>query len=201
MEFLVKSTRAETLKTATLVVTIGEGRKLGEAAKAAGVSPKMVRHYEQTGLLPPAGRTESGYRLYGEREVSVLRFIRQSRRLGFSVPQIAELIGRWGDDRRTSREVKTIALRHLADLDEKLREIAEMKAGLAGLVRACAGDDHAHCAILDNLAAISWVSSAMARPIIRPSRPATATACARSPSYKASTRWAITSVSVWLSNT
>ncbi len=49
---------------------------IGEAAKAAGVSPKMVRHYEQTGLLPPAERTESGYRLYGEREVSVLRFIR-----------------------------------------------------------------------------------------------------------------------------
>ena len=74
---------------------------IGDAAKAAGVSPKMVRQYEQTGLLPPAERTESGYRLYGQREVSVLRFIRQSRRLGFSVPQIAELIGRWGDDGQT----------------------------------------------------------------------------------------------------
>ena len=77
---------------------------IGEAAKAAGVSPKMVRHYEQTGLLPPAERTESGYRLYGEREVSVLRFIRQSRGLGFSVPQIAELIGLWSDARRSSRD-------------------------------------------------------------------------------------------------
>lgn len=143
---------------------------IGEAAKAAGVSPKMVRHYEQTGLLPPAERTESGYRLYGEREVSVLRFIRQSRRLGFSVPQIAELIGRWGDDRRTSREVKTIALRHLADLDEKLREIAEMKAGLEGLVRACAGDDHAHCAILDNLAAESPEAPRHVARFVKPRR-------------------------------
>jgi Cu(I)-responsive transcriptional regulator len=130
----------------------------------------MVRHYEQTGLLPPAERTESGYRLYGEREVSVLRFIRQSRRLGFSVPQIAELIGRWGDDRRTSREVKTIALRHLADLDEKLREIAEMKAGLEGLVRACAGDDHAHCAILDNLAAESPEAPRHVARFVKPRR-------------------------------
>jgi Cu(I)-responsive transcriptional regulator len=143
---------------------------IGEAAKAAGVSPKMVRHYEQTGLLPPAERTESGYRLYGEREVSVLRFIRQSRRLGFSVPQIAELIGRWGDDRRTSREVKTIALRHLADLDEKLREIAEMKAGLERLVQDCAGDDHAHCAILDTLAADSPEAPQHVARFVKPRR-------------------------------
>jgi MerR family copper efflux transcriptional regulator len=89
---------------------------IGEAATAAGVSAKMIRHYEQIGLLPAAERSESGYRLYGEREVSVLRFIRQSRRLGFSVAQIAELIGLWSDSQRTSREVKAVAQRHLADL-------------------------------------------------------------------------------------
>lgn len=128
---------------------------IGDAAKAAGVSPKMIRHYEQTGLLPQAERSESGYRLYGEREISVLRFIRQSRRLGFSMPQIADLIGQWGDTHRSSRQVKTIAQRLLADLEEKLKEIAEMKAALEQLVQACAGDDHAHCAILENLASHS----------------------------------------------
>jgi len=128
---------------------------IGDAAKAAGVSAKMIRHYEQTGLLPEAERSESGYRKYGEREVSVLRFIRQSRRLGFSMAHIAELIGRWGDTGRTSRQVKAIAERHLADLEEKLREIVEMKTALEQLVSICAGDDHAHCAILDNLAADS----------------------------------------------
>lgn len=131
---------------------MSEYMNIGEAAKAAGVSPKMVRHYEQIGLLPPAERSESGYRLYGERELSVLRFIRQSRRLGFSMEQIAELIGMWGDEARSSREVKAIAQRHLQDLDEKLREIAEMKNGLERLVHACRGDDHAHCVILDSLA-------------------------------------------------
>lgn len=128
---------------------------IGEAAKAAGVSAKMIRHYEQTGLLPEAERSESGYRKYGEREVSVLRFIRQSRRLGFSMPQIAELIGQWGDTHRTSRQVKAIAERHLSDLEEKLREIIEMKSALEQLVSVCAGDDHSNCAILDNLAADS----------------------------------------------
>ena len=89
---------------------------IGEAASAAGVSAKMIRHYEQIGLLPAAERSDAGYRLYGEREVSVLRFIRQSRRLGFSVPQVAELIGLWSDSQRSSREVKAVAQRHLADM-------------------------------------------------------------------------------------
>lgn len=124
---------------------------IGEAAAAAGVSAKMVRHYEQIGLLPVAERSESGYRLYGEREISVLRFIRQSRRLGFSVAQIAELIGLWSDSRRTSREVKAVAQRHLADLEEKRREIEQMMEGLSVLVKACHGDDQPHCAILDKL--------------------------------------------------
>ena len=125
---------------------------IGEAAKAAGVSTKMIRNYEQIGLLPPAERSDSGYRLYGSRDVSVLRFIRQSRRLGFSMEQIAELIGMWGDEARSSREVRAVAQRHLNDLDEKLREIAEMKDALQSLVTACNGDDHANCAILENLA-------------------------------------------------
>ncbi|MGQ3002631.1 MAG: Cu(I)-responsive transcriptional regulator [Hydrogenophaga sp.] len=124
---------------------------IGEAAAAAGVSAKMVRHYEQIGLLPAAERSESGYRLYGEREVSVLRFIRQSRRLGFSVAQIAELIGLWSDSRRSSREVKAVAQRHLADLEEKRREIEQMMDGLSVLVQACHGNDQPHCAILDKL--------------------------------------------------
>lgn len=124
---------------------------IGQAASAAGVSPKMVRHYEQIGLLPQAERNEAGYRLYSEREVSVLRFIGRSRHLGFSIAQIAELIGLWSDTARSSREVKTVAERHLRDLDAKRREIEQMMDGLGDLVRACRGDDHPHCAILETL--------------------------------------------------
>jgi Cu(I)-responsive transcriptional regulator len=124
---------------------------IGQAAAAAGVSPKMIRHYELIGLLPEADRNESGYRLYSEREVSVLRFIGRSRHLGFSIPQIAELIGLWSDSQRSSREVKTVAERHLASLEEKRREIEQMMAGLSELVQACPGDDRPHCAILDTL--------------------------------------------------
>ena len=128
---------------------------IGEAAKAAGVSAKMIRHYEQIGLLPEAERTDAGYRQYGERDVSVLRFIRQSRSLGFSIPQIADLLGLWTNRRRASREVKEVARRHLDDLAEKMREMAAMKAALERLVMSCHGSDDPHCAILAELAADS----------------------------------------------
>lgn len=124
---------------------------IGQAAAAAGVSPKMIRHYEAIGLLGEPERDPAGYRLYSEGDVSVLRFIGRSRHLGFSIPQIAELIGLWSDSRRSSREVKAVAERHLADLAEKRREIEQMMAGLNELVQACHGDDDPHCAILDTL--------------------------------------------------
>lgn len=128
---------------------------IGQAAKAAGVSAKMVRHYEQIGLVPAAERTEAGYRQYSEREVSVLRFIRHSRSLGFSIPQIADLLGLWSNGRRTSREVKEVASRHLEDLAETMCEMAAMKAALERLVTSCHGSDDPHCAILAELAAES----------------------------------------------
>ncbi|WP_425259792.1 Cu(I)-responsive transcriptional regulator [Rubrivivax sp. RP6-9] len=125
---------------------------IGEAAEAAGVSTKMIRHYEQIGLLPAAARTDAGYRQYAERDVSVLRFIRQARRLGFSIEQIAELLGLWSDAHRASRSVKAVAQRHVADLAQKMRELADMKQALERLVASCHGDDHPHCAILAELA-------------------------------------------------
>jgi Cu(I)-responsive transcriptional regulator len=125
---------------------------IGEAARAAGVSAKMIRNYEQIGLIPAADRTEAGYRQYGARDVAVLRFVRQARLLGFSMEQIAGLIGLWSDRTRASRQVKQLAQQHLDDLERKLRELTEMKAALEALVAQCTGDDHADCAILDRLA-------------------------------------------------
>jgi Cu(I)-responsive transcriptional regulator len=128
---------------------------IGEAADAAGVSAKMIRHYEQIGLMPSAARTEAGYRQYSARDVSILRFIRQSRRLGFSMDQIAELLGLWSNQRRASRQVKALAQGHLEALEQKMRELAEMQQALHKLVSSCHGDEDPHCAILDELAVTS----------------------------------------------
>lgn len=125
---------------------------IGQAAKASGVSAKMVRHYESVGLLPAAQRTEAGYRLYGDKDVHTLRFIRHARDLGFSLPQIGDLLGLWHDRARPSREVKALAEARLQELEQKVRELQAMKATLAHLVRCCRGDERPDCPILASLA-------------------------------------------------
>lgn len=125
---------------------------IGQAAKAAGVSAKMVRHYEQIGLLKPAARTDAGYRQFDAADVEVLRFIRQARGVGFSIEQIGELLALRSNGRRSSRRVKALAQAHLDELDGKLRELLAMKAALEHLIDACAGDDGPACGILDGLA-------------------------------------------------
>lgn len=125
---------------------------IGQAAKATQVSAKMIRHYESVGLLPEARRTDAGYRQYDDKDLATLRFIRQSRDLGFSLEQIRELLGLWHNRRRPSRQVKALAEAHIAELDSKLAELQAMKATLAHLVQCCHGDDRPDCPIIDTLA-------------------------------------------------
>ncbi len=124
---------------------------IGEAAKRAGVSAKMIRHYEQIKLLPPVGRTAAGYRQYDERNIEQLRFIRQARLLGFSIRQIEELLSLWQDPQRPSRAVKRVAQQHLQEVEHKMRELAAMQATLQRMITACPGDEGASCAILEQL--------------------------------------------------
>ena len=114
---------------------------IGEAAKASGVSAKMIRHYERVGLFPQAVRTDAGYRQYGEKDVHTLRFIRQSRDLGFSIEQIRELLNLWQNRRRPSRQVKALAHAHIEELEQKAQELLAMKSTLEHLVNCCQGDD------------------------------------------------------------
>ncbi|RQO55660.1 Cu(I)-responsive transcriptional regulator [Paucibacter sp. KBW04] len=125
---------------------------IGEAAARSGVSAKMLRHYESLGLLPKVARTESGYRLYSEREVHTLRFIRRARDLGFSMAEIADLLKLWQNRRRSSADVKRIAQTHIADLERRLAEMTAMKNSLQQLVHCCHGDERPDCPILEGLA-------------------------------------------------
>ena len=129
-----------------------EAMNIGEAAKESGVSAKMIRHYEQVGLLPAAARTEAGYRQYDGSDVHTLRFIRQSRDLGFSIPEIGELVGLWHNRRRPSRQVKALAEAHIKELEQKAQDLLAMKATLEHQVEHCHGDDRPECPILESLA-------------------------------------------------
>jgi len=126
---------------------------IGEAAGVSGVSAKMIRHYEEIGLIPRASRTDSGYRVYGERDVHLLRFVRQARQLGFSMKQVVDLIGLWLDQSRASAKVRTLAQGHIDALDARIGQLQAMKSTLEHLVQACHGDSRPDCPILDALAA------------------------------------------------
>ena len=129
-----------------------DAMNIGEAAKASGISAKMIRHYEEVGLVPAAARTEAGYRQYGDADVHTLRFIRHARDLGFSLPEIAELVGLWQNRKRPSRRVKALAEAHIQELEQKAQELLAMKATLQHLVQCCHGDDRPDCPILESLA-------------------------------------------------
>ncbi len=129
----------------------GELMNIGNAARASGVSAKMIRYYETIGLIPPAGRSEAGYRNYGESDVHTLRFIRRARDLGFTVEQMAELLALWRDRSRASSEVKKIALDHVAILERKAEELKAMSRTLKHLAAHCHGDERPDCPILDDL--------------------------------------------------
>lgn len=125
---------------------------IGQASKTSGVSAKMIRYYEEIGLVPAVERTASGYRTYTPADIDSLRFIKRARTLGFSVQRIQLLVGLWHDRHRASADVKRIALAHVDELAAKIAELQAMKDTLQELADACDGDHRPDCPILKGLA-------------------------------------------------
>jgi Cu(I)-responsive transcriptional regulator len=125
--------------------------RIGEVASLSGVSQRMIRHYEQIGLLPPAPRRDSGYRDYDPRDAHTLRFIARARDLGFSIEEIGRLLALWNDRSRASGDVKALALARAAELKRKAEALEEMRRSLEHLAASCHGDDRPDCPILGEL--------------------------------------------------
>ena len=121
---------------------------IGQAARASGISAKMIRYYEDNGLIGPVARTESGYRVYGPRDIHTLGFIKRSRDMGFSVERIGELLQLWRDRTRHSADVKRMALEHVAVLRQRIAELQDMVQTVQVLADCCAGDERPDCPIL-----------------------------------------------------
>jgi Cu(I)-responsive transcriptional regulator len=124
---------------------------IGEASKASKVSAKMIRYYESIELMRAPGRTGSGYRIYAQEDVHILRFIRHARHLGFSVEQIRKLLALWLDRERASSAVKAIVSQHIEELDLRIAELRTMRDTLIHFGEYCAGDQRPDCPILDEL--------------------------------------------------
>lgn len=125
---------------------------IGEATRRSGVPAKTIRYYEGVGLIPPAGRTASGYRVYTAAEVEELRFIHKARSRGFSVRDVGDLLALWRDHGRASADVRRIALGHVAEVERKIAELEAIRRTLLSLIERCHGDDRPDCPILAELA-------------------------------------------------
>ena len=125
---------------------------IGQAAAASGVSAKMIRHYEASGLIREPRRTSANYRTYSDTDVHVLRFVKRARTLGFSTGEIKTLLGLWQNKSRPSSAVKRIARSHIEELERRIAEQQSMLRTLEHLVHHCHGDQRPECPILDELA-------------------------------------------------
>jgi len=120
-----------------------KGYTVSQLARAAGVGGETVRHYEEIGLLPKAGRSDSGYRFFPETAVARMNFIRRAKSLGFGLTEITELL-RLSDQRQSKEPSDMVQLREaanakLADVDTKLAELQRVRAGLVALIDCCPG--------------------------------------------------------------
>ncbi|UUA74953.1 Cu(I)-responsive transcriptional regulator [Cellvibrio sp. QJXJ] len=125
---------------------------IGQAAKATGVTAKMIRHYETIGLIAQSHRTEAGYRQYSSTDLHNLRFIKSARSLGFSLNDIEQLLSLWQAKDRASADVKVLAQHHLDALSAKILELTQMRDTIQKLVAHCQGDQRPDCPIINGLA-------------------------------------------------
>jgi MerR family mercuric resistance operon transcriptional regulator/MerR family gold-responsive transcriptional activator of gol and ges genes len=125
---------------------------IGALAKAVGVNVQTVRYYERRGLVVPMHRKDSGYRVYGGEALQRLRFIRNAQALGFTLREIAELLGLRVSSTARCGSVQVKALAKLDQVQHKVRELQKLARALRDLVESCqAGETTDHCPILNSL--------------------------------------------------
>ena len=125
---------------------------IGAAAKASGLSAKMIRYYESIGLLHAANRSDNGYRHYSPQDLHQLAFIKRARDLGFTLEEVGKLLALWQDRERASADVKALATEHIAELERKISALVSLRNSLNELVTCCHGDQRPDCPIIKALA-------------------------------------------------
>lgn len=125
---------------------------IGEVSALSELPAKTIRYYEDCGLIRPAKRAENGYRVYSKRDVHLLLFLKHARSLGFSIDECQELLSLYGDENRSSRDVKAVATKYMVLIEQKVTALGSLRHALIDLVERCAGDDRPDCPIIDTLA-------------------------------------------------
>ena len=124
---------------------------IGKAAKLSNLTVKTVRYYADIGLVSPVKNNKTGYRNFSEDDVARLQFVSKARKFNFTIQECEELLSLYSDKDRSSREVKSLTLEKISEIDAKLFELKELRQQLSFLANNCQGNDRPDCPILDAL--------------------------------------------------
>ena len=124
---------------------------IGKAAKLSNLTVKTVRYYADIGLVSPVKNNKTGYRDFSEDDVARLQFVSKARKFNFTIQECEELLSLYSDKDRSSREVKSLTLEKISEIDAKLFELKKLRQQLSFLANNCQGNDRPDCPILDAL--------------------------------------------------
>jgi DNA-binding transcriptional MerR regulator len=110
------------------------GLTIGKMAKKAGVTNDTIRFYERCGLINPAGRSESNYRIYHEEDAARLRFIKRAKELGFSLNEIKDLLALSHDPDAAKAEVKARTEEKAENIRQKINDLSKILTALEHFV-------------------------------------------------------------------
>ena len=124
---------------------------IGTAAKLTKLTIKTLRYYSNIGLVNPKKNNMTSYREYSEEDILKLKFVGKARKFDFNIQECRELLSLYENKERSSREVKRITLEKIAQLDDKLKDLNELRTALNYLANNCHGDNRPNCPILEEL--------------------------------------------------
>jgi MerR family transcriptional regulator, mercuric resistance operon regulatory protein len=116
---------------------LNQAVRIGEAAKETGLSVDAIRFYEKEGLLKRSARTDGGFRLFGQREIDSLKFVRRAQKLGFSLQEIRELLFLQGDEIESCEHVRELLQQKVASVRGKIEELRKLQRSLGRALRQC----------------------------------------------------------------
>jgi MerR family mercuric resistance operon transcriptional regulator len=133
------------------MTTPSSRRGIGALSRRIGCKVETIRYYERIGLLPPAGRSEGGHRLYTEAQARRLGFIRRTRRLGFTLDEVRTLLRLVDGGRCTCAQVKRITVHHLGGIRQKVADLQTIERVLREMAAQCDGGRVPKCPVIDAL--------------------------------------------------
>ncbi len=127
---------------------------IGQLSKLTNVNIETIRYYEKIGMIPHPPRNDSGYRIYSTSHLERLSFVRRSRELGFSQPEVRKLLKLVDEHSYTCGEVQEMTTKHLRTVRDKIKDLRKLEKALANMVSECDGGNIPDCPIVDILSAL-----------------------------------------------